>query len=45
MKWALYGLLNKWIRRRRGLGMESFPRIFKMRLFSKRLLMCEENGM
>ncbi len=25
--------------------MESFPRIFKMRLFSKRLLMCEENGM
>jgi hypothetical protein len=37
--------LKKWIRRRRGLGMESFLRIFKMKLFSKRLLMCEENSM
>jgi hypothetical protein len=37
MKQALYGLLKKWMRRRRGLGMESFPKIFKMGLFSKRL--------
>jgi len=46
MKWALCGLARKWIgRRRRGLGMESFPRIFKMGLFSRRLLLCEESGM
>ncbi len=45
MKWALYGLLSKWIKRSKGrLGMESFLRIFEMRLFYKRLFSCEESG-
>jgi hypothetical protein len=45
MKWALYGLLRKWIKRSKGkLGMESFFRIFEKGLLFRRLFSCEESG-